>query len=71
MNKKLLIEGMSCGHCKMRVEKALATLEGVDAVAVNLDEGFAEINDTKGYDNQVLVELIDEAGYDVVKIEVK
>ncbi len=71
MNKKLFIEGMSCGHCKMRVEKALSTLEGVDAVAVNLDEGFAEINDTKGYDEKALIELIDEAGYDVVKIEVK
>ena len=29
MEKTIIIEGMSCNHCKMRVEKTLLSLDGV------------------------------------------
>lgn len=37
-NKTVVInvEGMSCGHCKMSVEKAVSALDGVSAVNVDL-----------------------------------
>lgn len=41
---RLKIEGMSCGHCKASVEKALGGVEGVTAVReVNLQRGEAVI----------------------------
>ena len=39
MKKTLKIEGMMCGHCKMRVEKALGAVDGVSSVEVNLEDG--------------------------------
>ena len=32
MNKTMIIEGMMCGHCTGRVEKALSAIDGVDKV---------------------------------------
>lgn len=69
MNKRMKIEGMSCGHCQMRVKKTLEKMDGVEKVEVNLQEGFADIEDTKGLDEEVLKEAISMAGYEVVSIE--
>lgn len=62
----LNVEGMSCPHCKKAVEKALKTLDGVQAAQVNLDSGAVTIE----HDNAVisaegLKKTIREAGYDV------
>lgn len=38
MKKTILIEGMMCAHCQMHVQKALAAIDGVCAVDVNLEE---------------------------------
>jgi len=35
-NLTLHIEGMSCGHCLNAVNKALATLDGVDVESVKI-----------------------------------
>ena len=32
MEKKILIEGMMCNHCKMAVEKVLSAVPGVTEV---------------------------------------
>lgn len=59
----LQIDGMSCGHCVARVQKALSKLDGVDIR--NVEVGVAEM----GYDpsrvspDQVL-EAVDAAGYE-------
>ena len=42
MKKEFKIEGMSCNHCRMHVEKALNGVEGVKAV-VTLDPPVATI----------------------------
>jgi copper ion binding protein len=65
--KKVLIEGMSCGHCVRHVKEALEELKGVSKVEVDLAsktatfEGDAADADIKA--------AIEDAGYDVVKIE--
>lgn len=33
---ELIVEGMSCGHCKAAVEKAVSALNGVEKVDVDL-----------------------------------
>lgn len=38
MKKQINIEGMSCGHCTGRVEKALKGLAGVVNVSVSLQD---------------------------------
>ncbi|MZP29910.1 copper chaperone CopZ [Heliobacterium undosum] len=63
----LKVEGMSCGHCKAAVEKALKGLPGVAAVAVDLaaKEVAVRFDGTEiGID--AIKSAIDDAGYDVV-----
>ncbi|MGL4336282.1 MAG: heavy-metal-associated domain-containing protein [Turicibacter sp.] len=66
MEKKLLIEGMSCQHCVSHVKEALLELSGVSSVEVNLEGKFAVIETS--CDNELLRATIDEAGYDLKEI---
>lgn len=58
----LKIDGMSCGHCVARVEKALKKLDGIAVQRV--DVGSAEIayDPTRMSYPQILAAL-DDAGY--------
>ena len=67
MTKTIKIEGMTCGHCQARVEKALNGLDGVEA-SVNLEEKIASVTLTKPVSDNVLKNTVTEAGYDVVEI---
>ncbi|NLZ38173.1 MAG: heavy-metal-associated domain-containing protein [Firmicutes bacterium] len=63
---KLSISGMSCSHCKMRVEKALVALTGVESAVVDLSAGEAEIKYDPGkVSEEELRAAVTEAGYDV------
>ncbi|MNM49865.1 heavy-metal-associated domain-containing protein [Clostridium intestinale] len=65
--KKIIIEGMSCGHCKARVEKALSELDGITSAVVDLEAKTATIEGETS--DEILRETIDDAGYDVISIE--
>ncbi len=69
MNKKILIEGMACGHCVMHIESALKEIEGVKSVKVNLKGKFAEVQLSNIVENSKLINAIEETGYRVVNIE--
>lgn len=69
MKKKIYITGMTCDHCLNRVKKTLEEVEKVTDVEVNIEEGFALINTDSSVEDSLLTEVIDEAGYDVTKIE--
>ena len=43
MKKVLTIEGMMCGHCTGRVQKALEAVKGVSAVSMSLEEKTATV----------------------------
>ena len=68
MVKKVFIEGMSCGHCASRIEKALGALNGVTKVTVNLPGKFAELESQQEPDEAQLQSAIDSAGYQLVKV---
>jgi copper chaperone CopZ len=68
MRKKLLIEGMSCGHCAGRVEKALGALPGVNAVEVDLASGCAVVSLTAELADEALTAAVTGAGYEVTGI---
>lgn len=69
MNKTMLIEGMSCGHCSARVEKALNELKEVKSAVVNLETKTADVVLSEEIDNQQLKKAVEDAGYDVVDIK--
>ncbi len=66
MKKKILIEGMSCGHCVKHVEEALNEI-GAKDVSVSL-EGKSASLDTSASDEEIK-NAVEDAGYDVVSIE--
>lgn len=69
MEKLMIVEGMSCGHCSARVEKALMALEGVAKASVNLDtkEVTVELSGDLSVDD--LTDVVEDAGYDVVEVK--
>lgn len=67
MLKTIQIEGMTCGHCKARVEKALVALNGVTQVKVDLETNSATCEVTSVTD-EMLKETVEDSGYDVVSI---
>ncbi|WP_058953454.1 heavy-metal-associated domain-containing protein [Clostridium tyrobutyricum] len=70
MKKKILIEGMSCGHCVNHVKEALSELNGVTNVEVNLASKTAIIEATVDIEDKDIKFAIDDAGYEVVVIEI-
>ena len=68
MTKKMLIEGMMCGHCTGRVQKALEALEGVKAVTMSLEEKSALVELGAEVADEVLTGAVTEAGYEVKDI---
>jgi copper chaperone len=58
----LMIEGMSCQHCVMSVQKALAALEGVKSYDVSLGTAKVTYDDTS-ITRAALEEAVRNAGY--------
>lgn len=66
----LHIAGMTCAACSARVEKALATLDGVSAVTVNLPGEMARIRYNPELVEPVQLEnAVMKAGYQVIRDE--
>jgi len=60
MSQTITVDGMSCEHCEQSVEEALATVEGVQSVEVDLDAAQATVEGDAA--TQDLVSAVDEAG---------
>jgi len=69
MEKLMIVEGMSCGHCSARVEKALMELDGVSKASVNLDTKEVRVELTGDLSADVLTDAVEDAGYDVVDVK--
>ena len=67
MKKTIKVDGMHCNHCKMRVEKALKGLAGVDSAVVNLEAKTAEIESASEIDDAAIEAAIDDAGFKVIR----
>ena len=61
----LPIEGMSCASCVGRVEAALAKVDGVGSVAVNLATERADIRPDGPVDRMALIRAVEQVGYEV------
>ncbi len=59
------VEGMSCMHCKLRVEKAVESVEGVQRAEVNLPAKEVVFDYEEGKVNlEKVKDAIREAGYE-------
>lgn len=68
MKKKILIEGMSCGHCANHVKVALEEI-GATNIEVSLDKKLAIAQLKDDVDDKKIKLAVEDAGYDVVSIE--
>jgi uncharacterized membrane protein YraQ (UPF0718 family)/copper chaperone CopZ len=58
------IEGMTCNHCVMNVEKAIRSVAGVENVEVNLSGGYAKIDGNFSVDD--VKNAVETIGYKFV-----
>ena len=65
--KNIKIKGMNCQHCVMAVTKAIAALDGVKDVNVDLKSGMATYEEVKAVDPMVVAAAIKMAGYEIVE----
>lgn len=68
MTKTIGIDGMTCGHCTGRVEKALKALEGVETVVMSLEGKNALVTAGPDVTDEKLTHAVTEAGYTVTEI---
>lgn len=67
LNMKMIvtIQGMSCGHCAMRVKKAIEETAGVSSAVVDVTEGKATV-EGDALDANMLRGAVTKAGYTFV-----
>jgi len=69
MRAKIKVDGMSCGHCVMRVKSALMR-DGVVNAEVSLESGLAIVEfDEKKVSLDELIEGIKKVGYEARLLE--
>lgn len=66
MKYVMKIEGMACGHCSARVEKALGAL-GAEAT-VDLASKSANITAPESLSKQAMLDAVKDAGYEPIQI---
>ena len=65
MKKEYSIDGMSCNHCVMSVEKQLLKLN-LNAFKVEIGSAEVEYDETK-IEEKEIIKAIEEAGYKVIQ----
>ncbi|MCG1009820.1 copper chaperone CopZ [Salinicoccus sp. ID82-1] len=64
--KTIMVEGMTCEHCRSAVEGALSGLEGVDSASVDLDANKVDVQyDESQVTESAMNEAIEDQGYNV------
>ncbi|MFO7881140.1 MAG: cation transporter [Kosmotogaceae bacterium] len=67
---RIYVKGMSCEHCKKRVEKALESIPEIKEVSVNLNKGTANVKTVNNnVDKGIIKNRIEETGYKFGGIE--
>ena len=68
MTTQLTVPDMSCDHCKMSVEKALSSVEGVAQATVDLESKKVTVEHGDGVAEGSLREAVAAAGYSVAAV---
>ena len=62
MTQEYIITGMNCPHCQNAVRKAIAAVDGVDTVEVDLHAGLATVDGS--VDHAAVIEAVHAAGFE-------
>ena len=62
----LRVDGMTCHHCEMRVEKAMLELDGVKSAKANHEKNSVEVEYKSELDLNKVREHVEKAGYKLV-----
>ena len=57
------VPGISCDHCKNAIESHLGPVDGVEAIAVDVESKTVTV--TGAADDDAIIAAIDDAGYEV------
>lgn len=68
MEKILMVEGMTCGHCEKAVKNALMELGEVQEVEVDLSTGKVVVKGDNLQDEPIKAAIV-EAGYQIKEME--
>jgi copper chaperone CopZ len=68
MEKKMVVEGMKCMHCKASVEKALKAVPGVTDAEVDLEAKTARIVLREDVADGILMDAVKEKGFDPIQM---
>ena len=68
MEKKMLIDGMKCMHCKASVEKALKGVAGVTEAEVDLEAKTARNVLVADVADDVLMAAVKEKGFEPIRM---
>ncbi|HHI5802089.1 TPA: heavy-metal-associated domain-containing protein [Clostridioides difficile] len=70
MKKKLLVEGMSCGHCVNHLKTALTEdIDGIEVLDVDLENKHASVDMKDDVSIEKLKDVIAELGFELKGIE--
>jgi copper ion binding protein len=69
MKKRIIVDGMSCGHCVNHVKNALEEINGVTNVSVDLASKTAVVEANSDVKDGDIKFAVEDAGYEVVSIE--
>lgn len=65
---RIIITGMSCGHCAQSIRRALTEMAGVESAVVDHRKGIAIVTGTE-FDRETLKRTVESLGYNVVRFE--
>lgn len=63
MKKTIVIKGMTCNHCKVRVTQALVNVKGVATADVDVAKKNAVVELYAEVPDEVLKQAVSDAGY--------
>ena len=63
----LNVKGMMCGGCENRVKNAIKDIEGVENVIADHTTGEVIITTNDNVSQNIIEEVIEDIGYEVVK----
>lgn len=61
------VKGMVCNGCENRVQNALKTIEGVEEVVANHNDGTVKVTLKEEVSKDVIKEKIEDIGFEVEK----
>ncbi|MGV9778110.1 heavy-metal-associated domain-containing protein [Streptosporangium sp. NPDC003464] len=62
------VTGMTCNGCATKVKNQISAVAGVSSVDVELATGHVTVTTESPIDNAVIMDTIEETGYEVVLV---